>query len=113
MARVKNQLGLPIVQNDVASISYTVYALDARDPDKQTPVEGHEDVPLDKAEVVFDELQPDDRWKADELGYNFAHTINVNTQSAFRVRGADYLVVYSITPVSGQAMQLAFNARVI
>lgn len=111
MARVKDWTATAIQVADIAAVEYTVYALDDDDVDAQTPVTGHEGVALVVAEVVFDTLQTDDRWTVDTTGYNFAYTIDVSSYAAFSVRGARYLVVFTLTPVVGQAIQLAYRPK--
>uniref|UniRef100_A0A6M3L2R4 Uncharacterized protein n=1 Tax=viral metagenome TaxID=1070528 RepID=A0A6M3L2R4_9ZZZZ len=113
MARLLTWEGVVAVAADIDAAEYTVYALDDDDEDSQTPVTGHEGVDLDVASVVFDTLQTDDRWKADTTGYNFAHTIDVGSYTAFAVRGTRYLVEFILTPAAGQAIRLAYRPKAI
>jgi len=41
LARVLGPDGTPVMQADLASANYTVYRLDASDPDAETPIAGH------------------------------------------------------------------------
>jgi len=116
-ARFQARLLAPDASNlqraDVETITYTIYALDPANEDTQTAVEGHEDVALTVADVVWDALQTDARWTVDTTGYNFAATIDISTNAAFAVRGTKYLVEFVFTPPTGQAFKVQFRALVI
>ena len=113
LARVVGKDAQPIVQADIASAAYTVYLLDDADPDQQTPVDDHEDVSLVVADCIFNELENDDLWDADETGYNFRHTLDVSSDSAFATAGRRYRVVVTLTPTVGQVILLRFRVRAI
>jgi len=113
LARVVGPDAQPIVQGDIASAAYTVYLLDDADPDQQTPVDGHEDESLAVADCIYDDLQNDDLWDADETGYNFRHTLDVSSDSAFATAGRRYRVVVTLTPTVGQVILLRFRVRAI
>lgn len=90
--------GDDLQQGDVSTITYSIFVLSSDDPQARTAVEGHEDVTLDKAEVLFDEVRSD-QWASN---YNFKHIPDISTKTAFAKAGTDYLVEYTITPTSGQ-----------
>jgi len=109
MARVVGADATAIVQAELSSIAYSVYALDPDDEDAQTVVTGHDGTALTVASVVYDTLQTDDdRLAVDSTGYNFLHEIDVSTAEAFPVRGVNYLVHYELTPTSGQVIDVQF-----
>jgi len=106
-ARVKDQAGDPITQAGTSSVEYSVYELDDLDDDAQSVVTGHDGETIAVGDCIFDSYQTDDdRWTADSTGYNFRHTIDVSSYSAFPVRGKRYLVEFIITPTSGQPVRL-------
>jgi hypothetical protein len=102
LARVLGAANAPIVQSDIASISYTVYLLDDRDLDNWTPVAGHSAVALTVSAVVYNALQTDSAWTVDATGYNFRHEIDISVNQAFTAAGSKYLVEYKFVPNSGQ-----------
>ena len=113
LARVIGADAQPIVQADIASVKYTVYLLDDRDPDQQTPIDGHEDVSLVVAECIYNDLQNDDLWDVDSTGYNFKHVLDVATSAAFAVAGRSYRVVVRLAPVVGQVILVRFRVHAI
>ena len=113
LARVVGDDAQRIVQADVASAKYTVYLLDDQDADERTAVSGHADVSLTVNEVLFNTLQTDDVWTADESGYNFRYVLDVSANQAFAVAGRRYLVQFSLTPASGQVILVRFRVNVI
>lgn len=100
MARVVGKDDAIITQATIASAQYTISELDPSCADSETPVDGHEDVALVVADIIFDTLQTDSRWnpKIDTTGYNFLHTPIVSVNEAFTVRDTKYLVKYELTP---------------
>ncbi len=113
MARVVGAGEAAITQTDLASIVHSVYTLDPADPDAQTVVEGHDGVALVVTDVIFDTLQTDSRWTADTTGYNFLYEIDVSSNEAFEVRGAQYLVHFGLTPNSGQVIDVQFIVKCV
>lgn len=109
LARVVDDAAADIDQTTIAAATYSVFLLDDNDPDERIAVAGHEDVPLNVADVVFNSMQTDDRWTADATGYNFRHTIDVSANAAFTIAKRNYLVEYLLTPVSGQVIVLQFR----
>ena len=83
-------------------VKYTIYLLDDEDADLRTPVQGHENRPLEPSDVLFAALQLDDRWTVDETGYNFRHTPDICNHHACAVAGRRYLVEYVFTPKGGE-----------
>jgi hypothetical protein len=113
LARLLGADAAPLARADIAAVRYSVFLLDDQDPDARSAVEGHRDVPLDVAEVLWDALQTDALWTRDALGYNFKHTLNVATHAAFTVAGRRYLVEYRLTPAAGQVLLARFRVNVI
>ena len=66
---------------------------------------GHEGESVTVPSLIFDSLQNDDLWDVDDTGYNFKHTLDVSANQVFLVAGRTYLVVFTLTPVSGQAIK--------
>ena len=112
LARVVGEDADPITTADVNSIQYSIYLLDDQNPDDRTAVEGHADVTLTIADVVFDSLQTDSIWTADATGYNFRHTPDISANQAFAVAGRRYLVEYRIAPALGQMIIVRFRINV-
>lgn len=117
MARVENAAGTAITQDTVSTITYSVYLLDTDHPtdeNTRTVVTGHEDGSVTVASAVFDTLQTDSPWDSDEdaTGYNFKYQIDISTTDCFTVAGRFYLVVFTITPTSGQVILAKFRVRV-
>jgi hypothetical protein len=96
--RILDWNGDDLTPAEVASISYSIYALSDDNPPTRTVVEGHDGESLNVADVLFDTVQSDE-WASD---YNFRHIPDVSTYTAFAAAGTDYLVEYMITPLSGQ-----------
>jgi hypothetical protein len=113
LARVLGAANAPVVQTDIASISYTIYLLDSRDPDNWTPVTGHSSVALTVSAVVFNTLQTDAAWTTDAIGYNFRHEIDISVNQAFNAAGSKYLVEYRFVPNTGQAILVRSRLTVI
>jgi len=99
LARVE-QDGVLIQQADIASIAYTIHALDA--DQNRTAVTGHEAVTVAVGEAVFDALQTDDMWTADASGYNLRIVVDGSINPPWPTAGVTYLVVATITPHVGQ-----------
>jgi len=109
MARVVDDSGTAITQAAIASIVYSVKALDPDDVDSETVVTGHDGNSLVVADTVYDALQTDSRWTVDTDGYNFRFELDVSVNEAFVVRGTRYLVHVELTPTSGQVIDVKFN----
>jgi hypothetical protein len=113
LARIVGHDAQPIVPGDVAQIEYSVYLLDARDPDSRSTVAGHDGESLLPADVLFDTLVTDDLWTRDDVGYNFRHAMDVSTDHAFAIAGRDYLVEYRLSPYAGQVILARFRLHAI
>ncbi len=113
MARVVDFDGNAVVQADIASAQYTVYLLDDQDADARTAITGHTAVALNVADVVFDTLQTDAVWTADQTGYNFRHTLDVSANQAFTIAGRRFLAEFNLTPTAGQAILVRFRINVV
>ncbi len=113
LARVVDSQGLPVTQASVASVEYSIFALEVDDPLTLTAVVGHEAVTLDIADVIFDTLQNDAAWTLDEVGYNFRHEVDVTTNEAFPQVGRVYQIRYEMLPLSGQKIVFRFQVRCI
>jgi len=99
LGRVTGWDGVAVQQADIASAEYSVYLLDADDPDARTVVSGHDGVALTVADIIHDALQTGAVWTKDATGYNFQHTVPVKNYPAFTTAGRSYLVEYTLTPV--------------
>ncbi len=115
LARVVGSDGTVLQQADIASVAYTIYLLDDDDPDAAAEIEGHTDEAVDVASLIYDSLQTDDLWgtDVDTTGYNFKHVLDVSTDQAFEEAGRDYLVVFDLTPASGQVILVRFRVNAI
>ena len=113
LARIVDQNGGNLLQGDLSALKYTVYILDDQNADSRTAVEGHVNVPLNIAEVVFNTLQMAPVWTLDTLGYNFRHVLDVSTHQAFTVAGRRYLLEYQLVPLAGQTILVRFRINVI
>jgi len=115
MARVVGDDAQPIVPDDIDTAEYSVYLLDDRDPDSRTAVAGHENVTLNPGDILFGDLQIDDLWEVDDVGYNFRHTLDVSAHAAFPTayERYQYLVEFRLTPVSGQVILVRFRVKPI
>lgn len=113
LARVVGLDGVPLLTPQVDSIRYTAATLDAADPDRQTPLAGHENVPLTVADVLFNTLAVGPLWSADSQGYNFRHTLDGGAASAFPVAGLSYQVRYEVTPTGGPLIVVRFQLKAI
>jgi len=113
LARVVGSDAQNIVRADVSSAKYTVYLLDDQDADGRTAITGHTDVSLTVAELIFNDLQTDAPWAADDTGYNFRHVLDVSGNQAFQVAGRRYLIEFQLTPTSGQVILVRFRLNVI
>ena len=113
LARIVGPSGEDVLQADINAIQYTVYLLDDQNPDNRTEVDGHANVSLNVAEVLFDNLQIDANWTVDMIGYNFRHVLDVFEHQAFAVAGRRYLIEYQLSPVLGQMILVRFRINVI
>jgi hypothetical protein len=113
LARVVGIDGENITQADIAAIHYSVYLLDDQDADSRTAVTGHSQVALGVSQVVFDTLEQDATWTVDSIGYNFRHVLDVSAHPAFPAAGRRYLIEYTLTPQSGQAILVRYRMNVI
>lgn len=113
MGRVVGADGDAVATSDIASVHYSVLEVDHADHDSLSPIEGHDNVELNVAEVFYDSLQTSGPWSVDEVGYNFRHDLDVSTDDAFPNAGIDYQVRYEVTPVVGQKIVFRFLVKCI
>lgn len=113
LGRVVDSTNTALTQSAISSITYSIYLLDDQNPDTRTAVANHSAVALTVASVIFNTLQTDSVWSKDSTGYNFKHTIPIATYVAFAIAGRNYLVEYTITPVTGQKIILRFRLAAI
>ena len=113
LARVVDGNGDNVVPAEVSAVGYTVYLLNDRDADDRIAIDGHAEVNLSVAEVVFAALQTDSLWTVDAVGYNFRHSLDVSAHQAFAIAGRRYLVEYRLTPAVGQVILARFRINVI
>ncbi len=72
-AYVTKTKALAITQADITSITYTI-----TDTSDGSPVSGHNNVTIQKTDVIYDALQTptlDASWTIDDIGYNFRHVL--------------------------------------
>jgi len=117
-ARVVDSEGTNITQATISSIAYSAYLLDKdwpRDRNNRTTVTGHSATDVAVASSVFDTLQTTDteRWTVDATGYNFRYQLDVSTNACFADAGRNYLIEFTLTPASGQAIIVQFVVRVL
>jgi hypothetical protein len=109
MARIVDRNGMNIQQADVSAIEYWLCDLDPCWPNNLHVVTGHAEVSLDVEDVLFDELQVDDPWTVDAVGYNFRREFGLGNR--FQRTGVAYEVRYQITLVSDEQTVLRFQLR--
>ena len=113
LARVVGGDGAQLTQADITAAQYTIYLLDHNDPNVQDAVEGHEDVDVAPADLLFDMPQLDALWTVDAVGYNFRHALDVSTSAAFPLAGRAYLIVFKLTPTAGPVILVRFRLAAI
>jgi hypothetical protein len=113
LARIVDGHADTVNQASLASGSYTIFALEQDHPQVLAVVDGHEEVALDIEAVIFDSLQTDNGWAADDVGYNFRHELDVSEDEAFSEVGRVYQVRYELVPVTGQKIVFRFLLRCI
>lgn len=101
LARVVGADAAAIVPDDVEAAEYTIYLIDPRDPDADTPVAGHTAVEIDPDDLLFNAPQADALWDVDAVGYNFKHELDVSANQAFSAAGRNYRIVFTLTPADG------------
>src|SRR4051812_27180968 len=92
LARVVGASGALLAPADISAASYTIYLLDAAEPDSETPVAGHAAQSLTPGTILFNSLQTDGLWDADLVGYNFKHVLDVSSHQAFAAAGLAYRI---------------------
>lgn len=116
MRRVTGNDAANIVQADISSGVYTAYLLADNAPDTQTAVTNHTAIAIVVADTIFDTLQTtalDAAWTEDTTGYNFRHILDVSANQAFTIAGRTYRVIFTLTPASGQVIEVRFRLAVI
>jgi len=103
LARIEDHENTTLTQAVTSEITYTVFLVAPDAPDDDAAVSGHEDGEVTVADSIFDALQTDARWTEDSTGYNFRHTIDINTNLAFAIRGRQYRVVFELIPTDATA----------
>jgi len=101
--------GNDIHQADVSTIAYNLYLLDGGDKNARTAVEGHSNVSLAAADVIFDTLQSN----YEASNYNFKHAPPIAEDPAFTIAGRCYLAEYTIVPVLGETIIVRFKVNVL
>lgn len=98
LARVIGQDGSPITAADVSTITCTIY--------DTTTGSSTGNVSLTTTDVVYDTLQLDARWTADQIGYNLAIGLDGNN---FPTGGTVYRVECTVTPNDGSTYKLLWE----
>jgi hypothetical protein len=106
MARLIDRNGASIRQGDVSAVRYSLFELDPCWPNSLNIVAGHAEVPLDVEEVLFNELQVDDVWAVDGVGYNFRHEFELG--GAVAKAGFDFEARYQIILATGRQAIVRF-----
>lgn len=92
----ENDSMLPL--SSVSSVRYSAFLLDESDASVKTPIEGHENVLLEKSAVFFEQPRLDGHWTFDETGYNFMHEpIASESRPLFPIAGRNYRMEYRIS----------------
>ena len=94
---------------DVSTIHYSIFTETDYAFDDPTPLDGHDNVELDKANVLYDEVQSDGM----ASNWNFKHIPDVATNEAFPTCGVTYVVEYTIQPTSGQKIVTAPRIKAV
>ncbi len=113
LARVVGEDGAAVTRPSLSAADYTVYTLDAGDPDAAVAVTGHDGVSVGVSALIYDTLQTDALWDLDAIGYNFRHVLDVSTNQAFATAGQTYRIVFRLTPASGQVILVRFRLYAI
>lgn len=85
----------PIVQADIASISYSAWLYQPA-LKEEVEIENHQDVAVVVADAVLDTLEP---WDVDSTGFNFKHTPELDNP-LFDQRGQTYILRYTLVPAN-------------
>lgn len=102
MARVRHN-GALITQAAISSVSVTIQRYNGGDTEEITPPS------LTVAGTVFDALQTDDRWTADDTGYNFLATI----AGEYFADPDEYWIVFVFNPTSGGDFVVICRATIL
>lgn len=113
LARVVDADGSAVSTDSISSIAYTITQLEESNTLSSSAVVGHEQVPLQPSDVLYNVLQTGAVWTVDAQGYNFRHEIDVSVNDAFPMAGVDYQVRYVLQPISGQKTVFRFVLRAI
>lgn len=112
-SRVLARDGNPIAPSAVSTVTYSIWQL-TNDPNAPTPVDGHQDVSLDKDDVFLAACQTDAIWTGlggDEEGYNFFCELDVSEDPAFPLASEQYRVEFTVTPTVGQPFAIRFKVK--
>lgn len=94
--------GANIVQSDLSSITYKILNTETGEEEDSGT--------LTVSDVVYNSLQTDSRWEADDTGYNFKHDLS---HSAFPDPNVIYVVEYVFTLTGGnQFLTDPFEIRI-
>lgn len=102
MARVTGRTGVAITQASLTSITLYGYNL----ADISNPVANG--VALTVSAVVFDTLQTDARWTADDTGYNFRYDV----PAIYAATPGQYRYEFKFDPTSGENFNLVWEGYV-
>lgn len=102
LARVRDQDGTLIEQTDIESVACTITDI-TLGIEVSTPT-------YTVYDVIYNELQTDSRWTADDIGYNFGAVVPASAlpNGNKRVR-----VEFVITPVSGEPFHVLFALSIV
>ena len=113
LARVVGGDGAAIIQSDITAARYSIWLLDPKDPDSREAVDGHTDVDVPVAGLLFDTPQLDNLWTVDTVGYNFRHELDISAHAAFPMAGRTHLIVFELVPTVGSVILVRFRLAAI
>ena len=113
LARIVDSDGTNIGRANVAAIDYSIYEVDPHHPGELTAVAGHETVPLEVRDVIFDSLITDYLWTVDDVGYNFRHEIALGENVVSPQADTHIDIRYVLTPTTGAKTSVRFQLEVI
>jgi hypothetical protein len=108
MVRIVDHAGVSIRPEMVREIRYSLFELTAKGP---VIVAGHDRVPLNVDEAMFDELQVGGLWDLDVCGYNFRHEVDLAPAERSSRRAALFAIVYEFTSMSDERSVIDFIIR--
>lgn len=110
LARVLNSSGNYLKQSDVSSIKLNIIQIREKD---RIELPEWKNVSLSASAVVFDELQIDNLWVEDNIGYNFKYVFEYGSNFPFSESDRLYLVTFQIVLTDNSSIVLGRRIRTI